>query len=117
MTKPNRTKARRGWVLRRLSLTRLRQKAWREQPEKMEGIRKQATEKAKAIKDEKNKNLMALLSTWPERMTCDELKEIVARDIEYKGKYSSLTYRFTRKGLLRFMADGYWHNLCHLPAE
>jgi hypothetical protein len=83
----------------------------------MERIRQQATEKAKAIKDEKNKNLIALISTWPERLTCDELKEIVARDIDYKGKYSSLTFRFTRKGLLRFMPDGYWHNLCHLPAE
>jgi hypothetical protein len=83
----------------------------------MEGIRKQATEKAKAIKDEKHQNLKALVSTWPERMTCDELKEIVARDIDYNGKYSSLTYRFTRKGLLKFMADGHWHNLCHLPAE
>ena len=117
MTKTNRTTARRGWVLRKLSLTRLRQKAWRDQPEKMEGIRKQATEKAKAIKDEKNQNLINLLSTWPERLTCDELKEIVARDIDYKGNYSSLTYRFTRKGLLRFEADGHWHNLCHLPAE
>ena len=117
MTKPNRTTARRGWVLRKLSLTRLRQKAWREEPVRMEGIRKQATEKAKAIKDEKHQNLKALVSTWPERMTCDELKEIVARDIDYNGKYSSLTYRFTRKGLLKFMADGHWHNLCHLPAE
>ena len=103
--------------MRKLSLTRLRQKAWREEPERMERIRKQATKKAKAIKDEKHKNLIALVSTWPERMTTDELKQIAARDINYKGKYSSLTYRFTRKGLLRFMPDGYWHNLCHLPAE
>lgn len=117
MTKPNRTTARRGWVLRKLSLTRLRQKAWREEPERMERIRKQATKKAKAIKDEKHKNLIALVSTWPERMTSDELKQIAARDINYKGKYSSLTYRFTRKGILRYDADGYWHNLCHLPAE
>ena len=84
---------------------------------RMESIRQQATVKAKAIKDGKHMNLIKLVSTWPERMTCDELKAIVARDIEYKGKYASLTYRFTRKGLLRFMADGYWHNLCHLPAE
>lgn len=83
----------------------------------MESIRAKATEAAKAVKDGKHKNLINLVSTWPERMTCDELKEIVARDIDYHGQYSSLTYRFTRKGLLRFMADGLWHNLCHLPAE
>ena len=117
MTKPNRTTARRGWVLRKLSLTRLRQKAWREEPERMEHIRRQATEKAKAVKDEKNKNLMALISTWPKRMTSDELKQIVSQTIDYKGKYSSLTYRFTRKGLLRFEVDGYWHNLCQLPCS
>ena len=103
--------------MRKLSLTRLRQKAWREEPERMERIRKQATKKAKAIKDEKHKNLIALVSTWPERMTTDELKQIAARDINYKGKYSSLTYRFTRKAMLRYDIDGYWHNLCHLPAE
>ncbi len=115
MTRPNRTTARRGWVLRKLALTRLRQKAWREHPETMERIRQQATEKAKAVKDEKHRNLVALVSTWPERMTSDELKEIVKRDIDYTGNYSSLTYRFTRKALLRYMPDGYWHNLCHLP--
>lgn len=116
MTKPDRTTARRGWILRKLAMTRLRQKAWREQPERMESIRRQATEKAKAIKDEKNDNLKTLVSTWPKRMTTDELKQIVSQTIEYEGKYSSLTYRFTRKGLLRFEADGFWHNLCHLPA-
>lgn len=117
MTKPDRTKARRGWVLRKLALTRHRQKAWREQPEKMEAIRRQATEKAKAVKEQKNENLRALVSTWPERMTTDELKAIVEQTIDYKGKYSSLTYRFTRRGLLRYEPDGCWHNLCHLPAQ
>jgi hypothetical protein len=117
MTKPDRTKARRGWVLRKLSLTRYRQKAWREQPERMEHIRQQATEAAKAIKDEKHKSLIELVSTWPERMTSDELKQIAQRDIDYRGKYSSLVYRFTRKGLLRFDVDGKWLNLCRLPNE
>lgn len=117
MSKPDRTTARRGWVLRKLSLTRYRQKAWREQPERMERIRQQATEAAKAVKDENNRNLFQLVSTWPERMTSDELKEIAMRDIDYSGKYSSLVYRFTRKGLLSFGADGRWLNLCRLPNQ
>ena len=117
MTKPNRTKARRGWILRKLSLTRYRQKAWREQPERMEHIRQQATEAAKAVKEGKHRNLVELVSTWPQLMTSDELKQIALRDIDYDGKYSSLVYRFTRKGLLRYENDGLWHNLCHLPAE
>ena len=117
MTKPNRTKARRGWVLRKLALTRLRQKAWREHPEKMEAIRRQATDEAKAVRERKDMALREVVRTWPEKMTAAELKDIVEQSLDYKGKYSSLTYRFTRKGMLRFEADGYWHNLCHLPAE
>jgi hypothetical protein len=116
MTKPNRTKARRGWVLRKLSLTRLRQKAWREQPEKMEAIRRKATEEAKTVKDGKDMALRQIISTWPAKMTAAELRDIVERTLDYDGRYSSLTYRFTRKKMLRFDVDGYWHNLCHLPA-
>lgn len=117
MTKPNRTKARRGWILRKLSLTRYRQKAWREQPERMEHIRQQATEAAKAVKEEKDKALREVISTWPVKMTSAELKDIVEQTLDYRGRYTSLTYRFTRKAMLRYDIDGYWHNLCHLPAE
>ena len=115
MTKPNRTTARRGWVLRKLSLTRYRQKAWRDQPERMEHIRQQATEAAKTVKERKDMELREVISTWPEKMTSAELKDIVEQTLDYSGKYSSLTYRFTRKAMLRFDMDGYWHNLCHLP--
>ena len=103
--------------MRKLSLTRLRQKAWREQPETMERIRQQATEKAKAVKERKDMALREVIATWPAKMTSDELRQIVEDNLDYSGKYSSLTYRFTRKAMLRFEADGYWHNLCHLPAE
>ena len=115
MTKPDRTTARRGWVLRKLALTRLRQKAWRDQPEKMEAIRQKATEEAKAVRERNNEQLKAIVATWPERMSSQELKDIVEQSIDYEGRYSSLTYRFTRCGLLRYDSDGYWHNLCHLP--
>lgn len=117
MTKPNRTTARRGWVLRKLSLTRLRQKAWREQPERMEAIRRQATEEAKTVKERKDMALRQIIATWPAKMTAAELKDIVEQTLDYDGRYSSLTYRFSRKAMLRFETDGYWHNLCHLPAE
>lgn len=117
MTKPSRTTARRGWVLRKLSLTRLRQKAWREQPERMEAIRRQATEEAKTVKDRKDMALRQIIATWPAKMTASELKDIVEQTLDYDGRYSSLTYRFSRKAMLRFETDGYWHNLCHLPAE
>ncbi len=115
MTKPNRTTARRGWVLRKLALTRLRQKAWREQPEKMEAIRRQATEEAKAVRDRNNEQLRIIVQGWPEKMSPSELRALVDEHLDYDGKYPSLTYRFTRCGLLRFDSDGLWHNLCHLP--
>ena len=115
MTKPNRTTARRGWVLRKLALTRLRQKAWREQPEKMEAIRRQATDEAKAVREKNNERLRTVLQGWPEKMSPSELRALVDEHLQYDGKYQSLTYRFTRCGLLRFDVDGHWHNLCHLP--
>ena len=116
MGKAERTKAQRAYVLRKLALTRLRQKAWREQPEKMETIRKTATLKAKTVKDENNRQVRIVVSTWPERMTTDELRANILASLDYPGAHASLTYRFTRHGMLRFMPDGLWHNLCRLPS-
>lgn len=102
-------------MLRKLQLTRSRQKAWREDRPKMEAIRRQATARAKAVKDEKDMALRRLIATWPAKMSPEELRTLAQENIEYgKKRYSSLTYRFTRKGMLRFGADGLWHNLCHL---
>ena len=115
MNNDDRTKARRAYVLRKLALTRSRQKAWREQPEKMEAIRRQATMEAKAVRGRNNDHLRAILRGWPEKMSPGELKQLVEQRLDYSGKYSSLTYRLNRCGLLRFDADGYWHNLCTLP--
>ena len=115
MNSDDRTKARRAYVLRKLALTRSRQKAWREQPEKMEAIRRQATVEAKAVRERNNDHLKAILRGWPEKMSPGELKQLVEQRLDYSGKYSSLTYRLTRCGLLRFDADGCWHNLCTLP--
>jgi hypothetical protein len=117
MNNDDRTKARRAYVLRKLALTRSRQKAWREHPEKMEAIRRQATVEAKAVRERNNEHLRAILRGWPEKMSPGELKQLVEQRMDYAGKYSSLTYRLTRCNLLRFDADGYWHNLCNLPAE
>ena len=117
MTKPNRTNAQRGWVLRKLSLTRLRQKAWREQPERMEGIRKQATSAAKAAKEKKNLRIREAMTTWPSTLDTATLREYIHNDFNYTGKMSSLIWRMRRHGMMEFKADGLWHNLCHLPAE
>lgn len=115
MTNPPRKTARSRWVNRQLQLTRSRQKAWREQPERMEAIRKQATAEAKRQRQIRDEGLRQVIALWPASMTANELKDLVARDIEYDGRYSSLTYRFTRKAMLWFGADGFWHNLCKLP--
>jgi hypothetical protein len=117
MTKPNRTTARRGWVLRKLALTRVRQKAWRDNPTRMEAIRQKATDEAKAVKERKDMALRHIIGTWPAKMTSAELKAIVQQTLDYDGRYSSLTYRFSRKGMLRYDVDGFWHNLCTLPAS
>jgi len=117
MTKPNRTTARRGWVLRKLSLTRYRQKAWREEPVRMESIRVKATEAAKAVKEQKNLRIREAMSAWPSTLDTATLREYILRDFTYKGKVSSLIWRMRRHGMMEFRNDGLWHNLCHLPAE
>jgi len=117
MTKPNRTTAQRGWVLRKLSLTRLRQKAWREEPVRMESIRVKATEAAKAVKEQKNLRIREAMSAWPSTLDTATLREYILRDFTYKGKVSSLIWRMRRHGMMTFRDDGLWHNLCHLPAE
>lgn len=115
MNNDDRTKARRAYVLRKLALTRSRQKAWREHPEKMEAIRRQATAEAQAVRERNNDHLRNILRGWPEKMSPADLKQLVGEWLDYSGKYSSLTYRMTRCKLLRFEVDGYWHNLCTLP--
>lgn len=115
MSKRNRTKAQRGWVLRKLSLTRLRQKAWREQPEKMEGIRAKAIAVAKTAKDEKNQRIREAMSTWPNTLDTATLRGYILKDFNYTGKMSSLIWRMRRHGMMEFKADGLWHNLCNLP--
>ena len=117
MTKPNRTTARRGWVLRKLSLTRLRQKAWREQPERMESIRVKAITAAKAVKEQKNQRIREAMSAWPKTLDTSTLREYILKDFTYTGKMSSLIWRMRRHGMMEFRDDGLWHNLCHLPAE
>ena len=83
----------------------------------MEAIRRQATEEAKAVKERKDMALRQVISTWPAKMTAAELRQIVEQSLDYDGRYSSLTYRFSRKGMLRYDSDGFWHNLCQLPCE
>ena len=98
--------------------TRIRLKAWREMPEKMEAARRQATVAAARKKKDKNEGLRQVVATWPETMTVPELRERIAADIAYKGKPSSLVWRLRRHGMLTFREDGNWVNLCALiPRE
>ena len=106
--------SRRGKILFKLHLTRDRQKAWRERPDHMEGIRQRATAKAKAIKDQKNLNLIAVLSTLPERLTPTELRELFltgyCRDKQVTEE--SFFIRVKRRGLMSYdPASGLWLNL------
>ena len=112
MNKPDRTKARRDYVLRKLALTRARQKAWRDEPMKMEAIRVNATKEASRKKREKNQAIRSVVSAWPETLTSYELRERITADLDYRGKVASLVYRLRRHNLLAYHADGLWHNLC-----
>ncbi len=94
--------------------SRIRLKAWREMPERMEAARREATKEAARKRRDKNDGLRQVVATWPDTLTCPELRERIAADIAYKGKPSSLVWRLRRHGMLSFREDGRWVNLCTL---
>ena len=114
-SRPSRKPAtRRGKVLARLALTRHRQKAWRERPEHMEGIRQRAIAKAKAVKDQKNQNLIAVLSTLPDRLTPTELRQLFLDEYCRNKEVTEESFflRVKRRGLMAYDPDnGTWVNL------
>jgi hypothetical protein len=107
--------SRRGKVLMNLQLTRWRQKAWKEKPEVMEQIRKKATQRAKAVKEERNKRLMSHLAELPKTMTTQELDDLFVKDYCQRREVSRASFfmRIKRRGLLSYdFKDGLWVNNC-----
>ncbi len=115
--KRNLTASQLNYLAKKRWWTKVRRAAWARMPEKMEAIRKQATVKAKTIKDEKNDRIREAMSAWPSTMNTSQLREHILKDFTYDGKVSSLIWRMRRHGMMQFRDDGLWHNLCHLPAE
>ena len=117
MTKPKPRKATPS-QLRYLAVkrrwSRIRLKAWREMPDRMEAARREATKEAARKRRDKNDGLRQVVATWPDILTCPELRERITADIAYKGKPSSLVWRLRRHGMLSFREDGRWVNLCTL---
>ena len=98
--------------------SRIRLKAWREMPDRMEAARREATKEAARKRRDKNDGLRQVVATWPDLLTSPQLRERIAADIDYKGKPSSLVYRLRRHGMVSFREDGNWVNLCTLiPRE
>ena len=100
-------------VLRRLELTRLRQKAWREKPARMEQIRQRATAKAAAQRHANHAALVARLADLPAALTTDQVLAYI--DGRYRGKPGSFFNRVRRHGLMTwdYRAD-VWVNHCHV---
>jgi hypothetical protein len=67
-------------VLARLALTRRRQKAWRERPDHMEGIRQRATAKARTKKQQDTELLKGYIAELPSQMTRSEVLSLIATD-------------------------------------
>lgn len=100
-------------VLRRLELTRLRQKLWREMPERMEAARRKATAKAAAKRHANHAALVARLSDLPAALTTDQVLAYI--DGIYRGKAKSFFNRLRRHDLMAYdyQAD-VWVNHCHV---
>lgn len=98
-------------ILKRLALTRLRQKAWREKRDHMETIRKRAVANAAQARRDNHAALISRLASMPATMTTDELKAYI--DGKYPGRPSSFFDRLRRHRLMLYNADaGVWVNLC-----
>ena len=100
-------------VLHRLAVTRGRQKAWREMPERMEAARQRATTKAAAQRHANHAALVARLADLPAAMTTDQVLAYI--DGIYRGKPKSFFNRLRRHGLMAYdyRAD-VWVNHCHV---
>ena len=100
-------------VLRRLELTRLRQKLWREKPERMEAARRKATAKAAAQRHANHAALVARLSDLPAALTTDQVLAYI--DGIYRGNPKSFFNRLRRHDLMAYdyKAD-VWVNNCHV---
>ena len=100
-------------ILLRLAITRARQKAWREKPERMEAARQRATAKAAAQRHANHAALIVRLSDLPAAMTTDELRTFIAA--KYRGEPKSFFNRLRRHGLMTWdhVAD-VWVNHCHV---
>lgn len=118
MSNPSRRRTLSRAILHRLSMTRIRQKAWREKPDHMEGIRQRAAKAAKAVRDRKTDRLRHYLSELPDRMTKDELKTLIVDEYcQQKQVDPASFYRHVKRhGLLSYDgAVGQWVNLTKEP--
>lgn len=115
---PSRKRAplgRQAAVLFKLQMTRWRQKAWRDKPEHMEAIRKRATDRAKAVKEDKIQALRTYMADLPQRMTGQDLDRLLVQDYLARRKVTKDAFfrRVKRNGLLAYdAATGDWVNLC-----
>ena len=96
------------------SVMRHFRKAWKTMPDYMERCRVRATKAAQAIRHDKHRRLVQLLSALPESVTAEQIRQHV--EPYYQG-YSmrSMFNRIRRHGLLTFDANtGLWNNCCRL---
>ena len=105
----------RDTVLFKLQMTRWRQKAWRDKPELMESIRQRAVNRAKAIKDEKRKELISYFAEIPEKVTTEELMSLIGDDYCRQREVKKMSF-FQHIRNHRFFSydavSGLWINNC-----
>jgi hypothetical protein len=102
----------------RYRLANIRRKLWKHKPEQMEAIRIRAIARAKQIKDEKYHKLFIFLQGWPDKITPEQLKQLINDEINMTNKHGkqmhlrSFMNKLTRRQLLRYdTLLGKWINL------
>lgn len=102
-------------ILVRLALTRRRQKAWRERPDHMEGIRQRATAKAKAVKKQARERLRGYFTKLPKEMTKTEVWTMIGEEYCRQRKVTEQAFwqQVRNHGLLTYQqTNGLWLNRC-----
>jgi hypothetical protein len=109
--------------LRAIAIKRQWAKLWRHDPIRMEAARKVACETNAELWRMRNRNLRAVVASWPDQMTpqefatlCIKLLDGASFDTQIRmTKPDSVRRRLATKGMVRFdPASGKWINLCRL---
>jgi hypothetical protein len=90
------------WNIARLNHLKFWAKKWRENPQAQEKNRQLGVQASKDKRQSRNERLREIISTWPAKMTPDELRDRISGIFPAHYNPRSATNRIVRLGLMSF---------------